>query len=229
MSVQNDKTSLTLLSSLGEVGDIRTFVFETGGLAWTAGQAQAYLLPQAGPTPVEHERWFTIASAPSEGVIHISTRVSQSAFKQALNALKPGAEVECYDLGGKFVWEDVGEPVVLVAAGIGVTPFRSILLERQHMGKPLNATLLYFNRTNDIAFQDTLQDLAVAHPEFSVQTLVGERVTAEAILNYAPQAKQQTVYLSGPKPMVLAVGAELESQGAVVKQDRFPGYDETNY
>ena len=229
MSAPSDKTPLTLLSSLGEVGDIRTFVFETGGLAWTAGQAQAYILPQAGPTPAEHERWFTIASAPSEGVIHISTRVSQSAFKQALNALKPGATVERYDLGGKFVWEEVGGPVVLVAGGIGITPFRSILLERQSAGKPLNATLLHFNRTNEVPFQNTLQELAAVHPEFNVQTLVDERVTAEAILNHAPEAKQQTVYLSGPKPMVLAISAELEGQGVVVKQDRFPGYDETNY
>ena len=45
-----DSTELKLISSHPEVGNIKTFIFETGGLGWTAGQYNTYILPQAGDT-----------------------------------------------------------------------------------------------------------------------------------------------------------------------------------
>src|SRR5680860_1207837 len=132
----NNTTTLKLISAHDEVGNVRTFVFETGGLEWIAGQNQGYVLPQAGATKSENEHWFTISSAPSEGVVNISTRISESGFKQALNALRPDDEIQTHSLGGDFTWEEVDEPVVFVAGGIGVTPFRSILVGRKAQGKP---------------------------------------------------------------------------------------------
>src|SRR3990167_3726332 len=120
----NEKiTKLNLLSSREEAGNIRTFIFEPDGLTWIAGQRQAYILPQAGKTEKENQRFFTISSAPSEKTINISTRISKSAFKQTLNALSPGETIDAFGLAGKFTWEEEpSKPVVLVAAGIGVTP-----------------------------------------------------------------------------------------------------------
>lgn len=221
---------LPLIASRQEAGNVRTFMFETGGLTWVAGQSQAYVLPQAGPTSEENERWFTIASAPTEGTINISTRVSGSRFKQALNALEPGQTIRAHSLEGDFTWEDdAGPPVVLVAGGIGVTPFRSILIERQVRGKPLNATLLYFNRTDEIPFRDELDGLARRHPAFTLQVVVGRPVTVERILEIAPEAHGRGVYLSGAEPMVETVGSALLERGIAVKQDWFPGYDERTY
>ena len=48
----------------------------------------------------------------------------------------------------------------LLAGGIGITPFRSILIERHARGKSLNATLLYFGRDENFAFREDLQRLA---------------------------------------------------------------------
>ncbi|MBK5226277.1 MAG: FAD-dependent oxidoreductase [Thermoleophilia bacterium] len=230
MEQNKNISTLKLISSHDEVGNVRTFIFETGGLTWVAGQSLGYTLPQAGEAEAEKQRWFTIASAPSERAIHISTRVSESRFKQALNAMKPGEEIKAYDLGGDFTWkEESDEPVVMVAAGIGVTPFRSILLERHKAEKPLNATLLYFNRTEEVPFQTELQKLSNKHPEFTLRIVIGEHVTADKIIELAPQARKQIFYLSGPKPMVESIGLKLRERGITVKQDRFPGYDEKNY
>lgn len=222
-------TKLKLISSHAEAGNIRTFVFEADGLEWLAGQNQAYILPQAGNTEAENERWFTISSPPSAGTINISTRISQSAFKQALNALKPGESIERHAINGDFTWEDESDtPVVLVAGGIGVTPFHSMLLERHAVGKSLNATMLHFNRDDQIPFQAEFKELLEQHPELTIQHVTGP-VTAEKILELAPQAKEQVTYLSGPEAMVMAVGAELKKLGVTPKQDEFPGYDETNF
>lgn len=221
--------TLKLLSTYDETGNIRTFVFETGGLTWQAGQYQTYILNRVEGSEDEKKRFFTIASAPSEDEIHISTRVTDSKFKQALNALEPGDAIETRDLEGDFVWEDTDEPVVLVAGGIGVTPYRSMLLERHALGKPLNATLLQFNREDAAPFRDEFEKLAAEHPELKLVYIVGQPITADAILQAAPEAAEQVTYLSGPEPMVDAVGEELQKRGVQLKQDWFPGYDDQNY
>ena len=221
---------LKLLATRSEAGNIKSFIFETGGLIWIAGQNQAFVLTQAGPDEADNLRWFTLASAPSEGVVQVSTRVSASIYKQALDRLQPGDSVGVRDLGGDFTWEEESAtPVVLVAGGIGVTPFRSILLERHARGKPLNATLLYFNRDTQIAFRDELQLLAARHPELDVRYLIGEQISAERILDEEPLAARVPVYLSGPEPMVESVGNDLKQRGVDLHQDWFPGYDERNY
>lgn len=221
---------LSLISSHDEVDNIRTFIFEANSLDWVAGQFQAYVLPQAGETEKENQRWFTISSAPIEKTIHISTRVTASSFKQSLNSLKPGDEIKAHSMGGTFIWEEAeSAPVILVAAGIGVTPFRSILLQRHATNKALNATLLYFNRTNAIPFEKEIQKLIQEHPEFQLKIVVGEPITADKIFELAPETIDRIAFISGPAPMVASIGSELKERGVTVKQDRFPGYDENNY
>jgi ferredoxin-NADP reductase len=222
--------SLKLLGKRSEAGNVRTFVFETGGLNWIAGQSQGYILRQAGDTEDEFQRWFTIASAPVEGTIHISTRISDSGFKRALDALQVGDEIESHSLEGDFTWEEHdGKDVVLVAGGIGVTPFHSIFLERHAAAKPLNARLLYYNRTEEVPFREEFAGLQANHPELSIEILVGEQISADSILSHAPESSGSLVYLSGPEPMVESVGSDLKDRGIQIKQDWFPGYDEKTF
>lgn len=219
---------LRLIKSYDEVSNIRTFVFEAGGKTWTAGQYQTYVLPQIQGDKKAKKRYFTIASAPSENEIHISTRVTDSVFKQTLNAMQPGDSIEADNIEGDFTWED-DEPVVLVAGGIGVTPYRSMLIERANTGKPLNAHLLYFGRDNNFAFSGEFDRLVGEHPEFTTTYVVGEQVSADNILKYAPEAKELPTYISGPEPMVDTVGDALTAQDVAIKQDWFPGYTDETY
>jgi len=218
-----------LLQSYDEVGNVRTFVFEAGGATWQAGQYQTYELPQIESQDEDaKKRFFTIAAAPSEGEFHISTRVSDSVFKQTLNSLQPGDTIEAHDIEGDFLWED-DRPVVLVAGGIGVTPYRSMLVERAATGKTLSAHLLYFGRDENFAFRQEFDRLVAEHPELRIDYIVGEPITADAIVAHAPESSEQTVYLSGPEAMVDTIGDELKARGVDLKQDWFPGYTETTY
>lgn len=221
-------TKLKLIRSYDEIDNIRTFVFETGGATWLPGQYQTYELSQVEGDEKAKKRFFTIAAAPSEGEIHISTRVTESGFKQALNALQAGDEIEAHDIEGDFLWQD-DEPVVLVAGGIGVTPYRSMFLERANTARPLNAHLLYYGRDENFAFRKEFEALAAAHPELTIDYIVGEMISADTILSHAPEATERTTYLSGPEPMVDAVGEDLQKRGVTLKQDWFPGYNEATY
>lgn len=216
------------VKSYDEIGNIRTFVFETNGVSWQPGQYQTWELPELGGPESDHLRFFTIAAAPSENELHISTRVSDSKFKQKLNSLQPGDTIEGHDLEGDFTWDD-DEPVVLVAGGIGVTPYRAMLVERASTGKPIKAHLLYFGRDDNFAFKEEFDKIASDHPELKIDYIVGEMITADNIVAHAPEAKDQMTYLSGPEPMVEAVGEDLKKLGVSLKQDWFPGYTDQTY
>ncbi|MDN5819405.1 MAG: FAD-dependent oxidoreductase [bacterium] len=221
-------TKLKFVKTYKEVDNIQTFVFETGGLSWAPGQFQQYDFADQSGEEHDWRHFFTIASAPSENEIHITTRLTGSDYKNKLDSLKAGDEIEAHDIEGDFTWDD-DAGVVLVAGGIGVTPYRSILLERTSQGKSLNAHLLYFGRDENFAFRDEFNELLASHPELKIDYIVGEAVSAETILSHAPESREKTVYLSGPEGMVDAVGEQLTQADIDLKQDWFPGYTEEDY
>lgn len=226
---------LTLISKELLVDNVWAFRFQPSEpLAWTAGQYIRVELPHDTPDEEGTKRWFTNSAAPYEGIVQITTRVTDSTFKQALSRLEEGATalqlIENPD--GDFVWQDSDLPIVFVAAGIGVTPFRSILKQRAHEGQPLNATLIYGARTEEVPFKDEFARLSTAHPELVVKYAIGEMLTAGKLLELQPLLNQSLVYVSGPEPMVQALGTALINNGLPseqFKRDEFPNYTEQNY
>lgn len=221
-------TKHRLIRTQDEAGNIRTFVFDKGDLTWVAGQYQKWTLNQVNGDEKAKSRWFTIAAAPSENELHISTRVTDSDFKQTLNSLTQGDEIEAKELGGDFTW-DGSEDAVLVAGGIGITPLRSIIVELDKSGHDIPAHLLYYGRDENLAFRNEFDNIATRHPELKINYIIGEHISADGILNHAPEANQKLTYLTGPETMVDDVGDALKAQGVAIKQDWFPGYDETTY
>lgn len=221
-------TDLKFVKSYDEIDNVKTFVFESGETGWKPGQYQEYILPSAGESDDDSHRWFTIASAPSENEVMITTRMSGSNFKNALDALKPGDTIEAIGAEGDFLW-DQDKEIVIVAGGIGITPIRSMIVERKNNGSPIKAKLLYYGRTNDFAFRELFDQVAAENDDFSVEYIVGEAVSADSILEHAPDAKDKTVYLTGAEPMVESVGQILKERGVELKQDWLPGYDEKTY
>lgn len=214
-----------------EAGNAWTFRFKPEEeVTWVAGQYQRWELPVEAEKH-DKEHWFTISSAPYEGVFAVTTRLSGSAFKNALDALKPGDAITVDTLEGDFVWAEDDMPKVYVAGGIGITPLHSMLKQRAHDGLPLDIHVLYANRDEGFVFRGEFEALEREHPELTVSYAVGN-LTAEVILNDIPDLTGKLVYLSGPEAMVETLGAELKKHGlpeAQLKQDWFPGYDETSF
>jgi len=139
---------------------------------------------------------------------------------------------EAVDVGepdGDFIVGDPGHEHIFIAGGIGVTPFRAILLDLDHRELPINATLLYANRNPDFVYKAEMDRLAGRHPRLVVRYLVSpERVTQSSIRGVSAGLAKPIFYVSGPEPFVDALGTMLTGLGVPdgqVKSDFFPGYD----
>jgi ferredoxin-NADP reductase len=224
---------LILIAKRPETEGVMSFLFRSDApLKWQAGQFLHYSLPHPDADDRGITRYFTIASAPFEGHVMLTTRFSgarSSSFKRALRQLPVGAAVDVGEPEGDFVAGDPTDTHVLIAGGIGVTPFRAILLDLHHRELPINATLLYANRTPDFVYKAEMDRLVGRHPGLVVRYLVSpERVTQPTVRAVAADLATSTFHVSGPEPFVEALGSMLSGLGvpdAHVKRDYFPGYD----
>lgn len=223
---------LTLVGTKKEATDAVSFLFKSEvPLDWQAGQFLHYVLDHHAPDGRKSERYFTIASAPFEGQIMLTTRFAEegSSFKKALRGLAIGSKIEAEGPDGDFVLDKPKEERIFIAGGIGITPYRAILLDLDHRKLPINAKLLYANRDNDFVYKKELEALAQKHENFKIYYFVSPaRIDEEAVRKATPDLKKPTFYVSGPEPMVEAFEKMLQGIGAPdnrVKRDYFPGYD----
>lgn len=216
---------VVLVKKEHDVGNVWSYYFEPEeSLRWDAGQALRYELPhQEGEERHSFEHWFTISNAPHDALLRITTRLSGSQFKNRLDSLKIGDEIIADGLEGDFTWKDGTKDKVFIAGGIGITPFLSMFAERAHKGLACPGHLIYANRDQDIPFKDELESTKGLH----ISYLTGP-LTKRAIYEAEPDLHNKYVYLSGPGPMVEAVGQELLDSGQPkdqLKRDWFPGYE----
>lgn len=208
--------------------------------AYRAGQHLRLTVPHVAPDERGITRYFTIASAPAEPFVAVTTRLSEptSSFKRALVTLPLGSAVEASGPGGRFIYPDDGPPAVFIAGGIGITPFRSILVDLAQRSAAADVVLLYANRGPDLPFGEELDELACLRPDLRlVMTLTrptprwsGEvgRIDASFIARHVPDLERRLAFVAGPRPMVESTVDALEALGmepARVHQELFPGYE----
>lgn len=224
---------LKLTGKRHETPDVESLIFQPDEpISWQAGQFLHYTLHHEPTDERGSDRWFTISSSPNEDFIMISTRFTtknSSSFKSKLQRMRTGDEIEAEGPEGDFVVDNIEQPKVFIAGGIGITPYRSILLDLDHNSKPLNITLLYANRAKDnVPFKKELDSLSQKHPEFKIHYIyTPQRVDKETIKKYVPNLNKPLFYVSGPEPMVEAMGETLKKMDipeSHIKQDFFPGY-----
>lgn len=191
-----------------------------------AGQFIELRIPHDHKDKRGDKRWFTLSSAPTEELISISTKFADadgSSFKTALRELKPGALLDMASPMGDFVLpKDPSIPLLFVAGGMGITPFRSIIKYLQDSEEKRDIELIYAVRDkSEAAFLEIFTKMG---DKFELAT---DRINAEKILGKAKDPENQYIYLSGPEPMVEVLDKELKSKGfnkKHIQTDFFPGY-----
>ena len=183
-------------------------------------------------------RYFSIASAPGDKQLTFAITVpsKSSSFKQALLDLSPGAIVNGTGVGGDFALpKDVSEPLLLVAGGIGITPFASQLAHATERGEKRDVVVVYATSSaGPLPYAELLEKSGARVVLFgpSPERLPagwehgGEgRVTGERLAAAVPDAARRRAFVSGPPALVSDLRRALHSQGARrVQSDYFSGY-----
>jgi ferredoxin-NADP reductase len=223
----------------------RTMAFRFAKPAdWTyrAGQfVDVTLLHPPETDPEGNTRGFSISSAPSEGVIMITTRLRDTAFKRVLQAMPLGTAVKIEGPFGDLRLHHADRPAVVLTGGIGITPFRSILVETIRAGGlPYPVVVLYANRRpQDAAFLDELRALAEQDANLRfVPTMSGletsdawegERghIDASMLGRHLEGVTNAIYYLTGPPGMVQGLRTMLIDAGIDeddIRTEEFTGY-----
>ncbi len=185
-------------------------------------------------------RYFSISSAPGgDGPITFAITVppTGSSFKRALLGLAPGAIVHGTSVGGDFTLpRDASTPLLLVAGGIGITPFASQLAHVIASGERRDVVVAYtMSSAGELPYRDLLERsgarVVLYAPEVPSSLPEGwmyggsGRVTGERLAEAVPDLARRRVYVSGPPALVTDLRSALRSQGVRrVHSDYFSGY-----
>lgn len=222
---------------------ILDFVFKPSHrLDFLPGQYMEFTLAHPHPDSRGNRRYFTLASSPTEQVVHLGVRFYEksSTFKQALYTIDAKTSLVGAQIAGDFTLPaDPEEKLVFMAGGIGITPFRSMLKYLIDTQQPRNIILFYANKTVDeIAYRDVLSTAQTRLGVKIFYTLtdktalprnwtgfvgrIDEQIFAQAVPDYL----ERTYYLSGPPEMVRAYEQSLKKlhvKSSQIKKDFFPG------
>lgn len=184
-------------------------------------------------------RQFSINNSPNKSnILTITTRLSDSGFKKTLKELAVGSSVELGPVAGVFILpEDTSQPLVLIAGGIGITPFLSMLSHIKETKRPYKVTLVYSNRNqSSTAFLNEVQEFAKSLPDFKLILTMTEdngwtgekrKIDAGFIKEFFPKVNENLYMVVGPPGMVDAIRRVLSEVGIKeesIKFENFTGY-----
>lgn len=231
MQVKN--LTLKLIRKLKHNNDVTSFIFQRpNNLQYKAGQYIVMYL-DVNDDPEGPSRPFTLASSPTEDILMITTHIRDTPFKRRLDSLDIGIEVNARGPLGRFILQEDADHMVMIAGGIGITPFRSMI--RYATDKMLNnkITLLYSNNDSRFPHKDEFDAMISMNKNLKVvYTVTGidlewkgrvGRINEAMIREYCDL--DSLFYICGPPGMVDGISKMLKDIGAKkILTEGFIGY-----
>lgn len=149
--------------------------------------------------------------------IAFTFRTSDSGFKKTLLSLATGSEVEISGPRGAFTLSEINTPTVLIAGGVGVTPFIEMIKYLSETKSPRKTFLFISNKENDRrVYSDRIEKLVSENENLNVYEVIGEHITwaliEKNLEEFDVNVKDALWYVSGPNDMVSDISKILGSQ-----------------
>lgn len=251
-TVANWPTFMSQLTERHEVAEnTMAFQFEKpAGWTFKPGQFVDITLMKPPETDAEgNTRGFSISAAPHEPFIMVTTRLRNTAFKRVLKNTPLQTEVKIEGpFGNLILHNNATRPAVLLAGGIGITPFRSIVVNAAKEKLPHRIFLFYSNRRpEDAAFLQELQALEQQNHNYELIATMTEAEKSNhpwkgevGLINYqildrhlkavaSPDwhSAGPVYYIAGPPQMVRDLQTMLANAGVDgdnIRIEEFSGY-----
>jgi ferredoxin-NADP reductase len=211
-----------------ETARTRSIAFNLPG--WTGHRAGQHVdVRLTAEDGYQAQRSYSIASAPEDDHLVLTVeRLDDGEVSPYLaEELTVGDEIELRGpIGGYFLWEQrLGGPLLLIAGGSGIVPFRAMLRHRAAEGSDVPVRLIYSSRSlDDVIYREELAGLAGAggvEIEFALtRQWPGDwsghrgRVDRALLEKVAwPASEQPLIYVCGPSGFVEATANTLVDIG----------------
>lgn len=199
--MKSNKKEFILVSKKVEAENVTSLFFSPIG--WTdfnfvAGQ-YVNIIP---PGVISHGKSYTISSDPSEKFVCLTIK-RKGKVSSAIMDLPLNSKIYFDGPYGYFYPEEKYDEIVMLAGGIGVTPFHSVIKDILAKKKKTNVTLFYSNQyIKDAAFFEELNEIAKKNPQITiVHCLTQGSSKHPAVQNYSrtdnKMLKKQLVTLEG--------------------------------
>ena len=223
---RSSRLTLSHAQMLGDYGAVFTFATERP-VRFRAGQWIELDVPHRRADRRGQRRVFSVVSAPHEArsdspIVRIATRRATpgSSFKRALAEAPVTSDARIVGIGGDFILpKDHSTPLLLLAGGVGVTPFLSQLAEDTHHGI-----------TRDVVLVDVRKDPLETWGDETIRAsgakhVITSREGLEAALAEIPDIPHRWCAVSGSPRFVAAGERLLRNLGArSIAKDSFTGY-----
>jgi ferredoxin-NADP reductase len=159
-----------------------------GGIPpFTAGQFVTVYFPDSG---TREGKAYSISSAPEEPSLSITVRAI-GEFSNRLSGLRPQDTLTASLPYGYFASEDEKGGLALLAAGIGITPMRSIIRDAIKKNSKKRIVLFHTGRSiADMVFKNEFDALQRTHQNFTAHYFITREHTIPAgTTNRRMQAK----------------------------------------
>ncbi|GAA4477532.1 flavodoxin reductase [Microbacterium panaciterrae] len=197
------------------------------------GQYLELQVPHRRPDSRGTRREFSLVSTPADlPFVRIAYRETAqgSTYKRALAVLQTDDVLTATGVWGDFVLPGRDTPVLLVAAGIGVTPFVSQLAGRSRTGAVL---VLIASAAEECAYLPELAGsgvrVVVVTPDRpadlpgTAEWAGGARLDAALLQHLVPDLHSRHAFISGPPRLIAELAPALRGARGVTT-DAFAGY-----
>lgn len=184
------------------------------------------------------KRAYSLCSSPVDGeFIEICfNRVPDGFISKILYDVPKGSDLEVTGPYGHFTYtEGQSNNVLLLCAGLGITPMRAIARFIVDKQLPASLTLLYgVRKPENIVFHTEMEELMKKYANFKAHFTISRpegttwkgdtgRVNKEYILKYAPDIKEKLTYICGPpefvKDMIRTLKDDLQVPATQIKTE----------
>lgn len=233
---------LTLAGRAAKTPSVQELTFRVQDrLSFVPGQYLELEVPHAHPDARGTRREFSIASAPEDlPLLRVafkegSSSKPQSSYKKALAQVGEGRRLAITGVWGDFVLpKRDAAPILMVAAGIGVTPFVSQLRHLRAAGEQRDIVLVYVAAdASELAYRSDLEASGIPVIVFTRDQPAelpahwmwarGVRLDADGLLRVVPDIAARHAYISGPAGLIADLAPALERARSITT-DAFSGY-----
>lgn len=230
------------LQQIQKVSDsVYSYVFKPDQkFAFIPGQYMEWTLPRVAYDSRGNRRTLTIASSPTEDTVELGIKyhLPSSAFKSRLQRLQIGDSIYGSQLAGNFTLPPRRDTkLALIAGGIGITPFRSMVRYLVDTQQARDIVMIYLVADpTEVAYGDVFAQAerfgvrfvpVLTNPNAAATNMRRGSLSQELIRELVPDFGERSFYISGPSMMVDAGKRYLRNLGVSrrsIKTDHFSGY-----